>query len=81
MASIGCGKTPHSTAPTSSVVNGMTRHYITDVGSKYNKDVPMRLIFAFHGRTNPNTMVKTYYDLDEVSNGDAIVIYPLGLPE
>jgi len=81
VTSNGCGKAPPSTAPTSSVINGLNRHYITDIGSNYNKDVPMRLIFAFHGRTNPNSQVKTYYDLDEVSNGNAIVIYPLGLPE
>jgi hypothetical protein len=41
----------------------------------------MKLIFAFHGRTNPNTQVRTYYDIEEASRGNAIIIYPLGLPE
>ncbi|HCB51254.1 TPA: hypothetical protein DEP21_01565 [Patescibacteria group bacterium] len=59
----------------------MARHYITVIGNKYNKDTPTKLIFAFHGRTNPNTMVRTYYDVEEASNGNAIIVYPSGLPE
>ena len=41
----------------------------------------MKIIFAFHGRTNSNAQVQEYYDLDKESNGDAIIIYPAGLPE
>lgn len=81
VASAWCGKEPPSTAPTSSVVNGLTRHYITDIGNNYNKDTPIKIIFAFHGRTNPNTEVQQYYDIDEASHGNAIIIYPAGLPE
>jgi polyhydroxybutyrate depolymerase len=80
-ASAGCGKEPPSTVPTSSVVNGLTRHYITVIGNRYDKSTPMKIIFAFHGRTNPNTMVRTYYDIEQASQGNAIIIYPAGLPE
>lgn len=80
-ASAGCGKEPPSTTPTSSVVNGLTRHYITVIGNRYDKNTPIKIIFAFHGRTNPNTEVQEYYDLDEESDGNAIIIYPAGLPE
>lgn len=79
--SAGCGKTPPSPMPTSSVVDGKTRHYITVVPSNYDKNKPLDLIFAFHGRTNPNTMVRTYYKVEEASKGQAIMIYPAGLPE
>ena len=79
--SLGCGRTEPRQAPTSSSVNGELRNYITVIGSKYDKDIPMKLIFAFHGRTNPNTMVRGYYDVEEASRGDAIIIYPSGLPE
>ncbi|MFZ2150788.1 MAG: S-layer homology domain-containing protein [Candidatus Absconditicoccaceae bacterium] len=79
--SFGCGKEPPNIAPTSSIVNGQTRNYITVIGNKYNKNIPMKIIFAFHGRTNPNTMVRTYYDIEKESQGDAIIIYPSGLPE
>lgn len=77
----GCGITPPSSAPSSSVVNGETRHYITAVGSKYDKNTPTKLIFAFHGRTNPNTMVRNYYRIERESQGNAIIVYPSGLPE
>ena len=81
VASVGCGKEIPTTVPTSSVVNGIARHYITVIGNKYDKNTPMKIIFAFHGRTNPNTMVRTYYDIEKESHGDAIIIYPSGLPE
>lgn len=36
----------------------------------------MKLIFAFHGRTNPNTMILTYYKVEQASQGNAIIVYP-----
>jgi len=79
--SAGCGKTPPSSTPSSSKIDGLIRHYITVIPSGYKKDTPIKLIFAFHGRTNPNTMVRTYYKVEEASRGEAILIYPAGLPE
>ncbi len=78
--SAGCGVTPPSATPTSSVVSGVERSYITVIPSNYNKNEPTKLIFAFHGRTNPNTMVRTYYKVEEASRGEVIMIYPAGLP-
>jgi len=63
------------------MVNGLLRHYITVIGNKYNENTPIKLIFAFHGRTNPNTEVRGYYDIEKASQGNAIIIYPAGLPE
>jgi len=77
----GCGKEPPSKAPTSSIVNWITRNYITVVWNKYNKNTPIKLIFAFHGRTNSNTMVRSYYKIEKETNGNAIIIYPSWLPE
>ena len=79
--SLGCGKNPPSTIPTSSIVNNLVRHYITVIGNNYDENTPIKLIFAFHGRTNSNDQVQEYYDIDEESNGNAIIIYPAGLPE
>lgn len=81
VASVGCGKDPPINHPSSSIVNWKVRNYITVIGNKYDKNTPMKIIFAFHGRTNPNTMVRTYYDIEKESQGDAIIIYPAGLPE
>ncbi len=77
----GCGKTVPSTPITSSYVNGLTRNYITEIGNKYTKDTPIKLILAFHGRTNSNEQVRAYYDLNDEVNGNAIIVYPSGLPE
>lgn len=81
VASPGCGKTPPSPVLTQSYVAGMTRHYITVIGNRYDKNTPMKLIIAFHGRTNSNAQVQQYYDIDEESEGNAIIVYPSGLPE
>lgn len=70
-----------SEVPTTSVVNGVTRSYLTTIGKGYEPEEPVPLIVAFHGRTNSNTMVRQYYKLDRVTQGEAIIIYPSGLPE
>ena len=80
-SSPGCGKIPPANPPVSFTVNGLIRHSITVVPSNYNKNTPLSLIFAFHGRTNPNTMVRTYYKVEQASKGQAIMVYPAGLPE
>ena len=79
--SAGCGKTPPSMTPTSSVVSGVTRHYITVIPKNYDKNESKKLIFAFHGRTNSNTQVRGYYKVEQAAGNEAIMIYPSGLPE
>ncbi len=37
---------------------------------------PLRLIFAFHGRTSPNHQVQQYYGLEPVLGQEAIIVYP-----
>lgn len=76
-----CGKLPPWTVPNTSLIGGINRHYITVVWKNYNQNVPMKLIFAFHGRTNPNTMILTYYKVEQASQGNAIIVYPAWLPE
>lgn len=67
--------------PTSTQLNGVTRNFLTTIGNKITASKPVPLIVAFHWRTNSNTMVRQYYKLDRVTNGEAIIIYPSGLPE
>ncbi len=76
----GCWTTPDKT-PTSLQINGKQRNFITSIWNKYNKNTPTKLIVAFHGRTNSNERVRTYYNIEEASKGNAIIIYPSGLPE
>ncbi|MEK7524364.1 MAG: S-layer homology domain-containing protein [Patescibacteria group bacterium] len=77
--SLGCGKDPPQKVPTSSVVNGVARNYITVIPSDYEKNIPKNLIFAFHGRTNSNEMVRRYYGIEKPSRGEAIIVYPSGI--
>lgn len=77
--SAGCGSTPPAEAPTSFTVNGVERSAIVVIPENYNKDEPLPLLFAFHGRTNPNTQVRSYYRLEKAGEGEAIFVYPAGL--
>lgn len=82
VASVWCGLTPPNNPITTLTVNGVDRHFITDIGRAYNQHTPSRLILAFHGRTNSNADVRGYYNLDNVlGHGSDIIIYPSGLPE
>lgn len=78
--SAGCGVNPPSSPPSSSLISNVTREYITVIPKDYNKDKPKKLIFAFHGRTNPNTQVRGYYKVEQAAGNEAIMIYPAGLP-
>ena len=79
--SLGCDMPKPVVAPTEINVNGVVRHVITDVGKNYDPSKPTKLIIAFHGRTNPNSMVRTYYKIQQASQGNAIIVYPAWLPE
>lgn len=79
--SAGCTKSQPLTTPTSIEVNWAQRSIITDLGKNYNQTQPTKLVIAFHGRTNPNTLVRTYYKVDKASDGNIIMVYPSWLPE
>lgn len=72
----GCMRDP--TVPPSSVsVNGVQRNYILVLPQSSSKE-PKPLIVAFHGRTNSNERVKSYFGLDRQA-GDFFVVYPAAL--
>lgn len=76
--SAGCGLTPPGVAPTASTINGVRQTYITDVPSGYDQNMPISLTFAWHGRTNSNSRVRSYYKVYEAAGGDTIMVYPAG---
>jgi polyhydroxybutyrate depolymerase len=49
------------------------------VPSSYDANTPLALTFAWHGRTNPNTRVRTYYKVYEAAAGGTIMVYPAAL--
>jgi len=77
--SLACGKNPPKIVPSKITVGGVERSFITSVPSSYDKNKPIKLVFAFHGRTNSNAMVKGYYKVEEAAKGAAIFIYPSGI--
>jgi polyhydroxybutyrate depolymerase len=75
----GCGRTAPATPPVSIEVGGRPREFISVVPESYDSDVPHRLIFAFHGGTNPNARVRKYYRIEQNSKEPTIFVYPAGL--
>lgn len=79
--SVWCSASKPSRAPSTIMLNGVERSIITDIWNRYNQNKPAKLFVWFHGRTNPNTMVRSYYGVDKAWDGNTIFVYPLGLPE
>ncbi|MFA7284667.1 MAG: S-layer homology domain-containing protein, partial [Candidatus Absconditabacterales bacterium] len=79
--SSGCGEDAPTITPSFSYVDGVKRSYITAIGKHYDKNNPTPLIIAFHGRTNSNEMVRSYYGIEKAAEGNAIIVYPSGLPQ
>jgi polyhydroxybutyrate depolymerase len=75
-SSVGCGETPPLYAPENFSVNDEARSAITVIPDDYDKDDPVALIFAFHGRTSPNWQVRQYFRLETPVQGEAIIVYP-----
>ena len=75
--SAGCGKGKPA-APSSVMVDGIERSFLLNLPSHYVVHDPAPLIVAFHGRTNSNEQVRSYYRLDrEISQ--AFIVYPAAL--
>ncbi|MDQ2696288.1 MAG: hypothetical protein M3Z21_13115, partial [Pseudomonadota bacterium] len=79
--SVGCGRTPPPTPPAAVPVDGRNRDLIAVVPNAYDPRRPHPLVMAFHGRTNPNTQVRGYYDLERHAGEPTIFLYPSGLPQ
>jgi polyhydroxybutyrate depolymerase len=79
--SSGCGAAPPELSPTVVNVDGLERPLLIVVaGGGYDANVPHDLVIAFHGRTNANTEVRGYYDLERYAQRPTVFVYPTGLP-
>ena len=74
----GCGLPPEGPPPASLIVNGRTRSLITSLPMNYDPQVAHSLIIAIHGRTNSNSDVRSYFDLERHAAGPTIFAYPSG---
>lgn len=77
--SIGCGQPAPGSAPTKFMVNDVERSAITVIPADYDPNQQLALVFAFHGRTNSNERVRSYYGLEKADFKKAIFIYPAAI--
>lgn len=77
-SSSGCGLAAPAQNPSQTILNGITRSFITYVPADYNPNQAYPLIFAFHGRTNSNVQVRSYFRL-ESAMPESVIVYPSAL--
>lgn len=77
--SAGCGQPQPESPPVAIEVDGRSRELITVVPDGYEADVPHSLVFAFHGRTTPNTQIRRYLGIERAASRPTIFVYPAGL--
>ena len=62
-------------------LDGVTREYLVAVPQSYNPAKSHALIFGFHGSGGTREQLRRYMNLEQPANGEAIHIYPSGLPQ
>jgi len=75
----GCGVPPPDVPLSLVEVDGRTREFITALPDDFDPAAPHSLVFAFHGRTTPNTQVRRYFGLEEASTRPTLFVYPAAL--
>jgi polyhydroxybutyrate depolymerase len=78
----GCGKDPGAVdgSPQVMMVEGADRQYILAVPPGYDPNKQYPLVFAWHGRGGSGALARLYFKVEEASQGQAIFVYPYGLP-
>ena len=77
----GCSVTEPQITRASIEVQEGWRKMITYIPDDYQAGNPKKLLFAFHGRTNPAKQVRQYYELEKYGNDEYIIIYPSGMQQ
>jgi len=78
--SSGCGAPPER-PPETFHVGGRERHAIVVLPQEYRANRAHALLFAFHGRTNPNAQARRYFGLEAAARGSTIYVYPAALSD
>ncbi len=76
----GCGRAGVATGlrAVDTMVSGQLRHYQVFVPASYDPQVPLRLIFTFHGLGGNGDQIRSYLSLETESAGQALIVYPDG---
>lgn len=77
--SAGCGLDQPAVVPTKFMVRGVERSAIVVIPDNYDSNEQVSLVFAFHGRTNSNERVRSYYGIEKADFNKAIFVYPAGI--
>ncbi|MCX4242748.1 alpha/beta hydrolase family esterase [Paraliomyxa miuraensis] len=77
----GCGL---STSPGETALelelDGVTRSAILVVPDGYDPELPTPLVYAFHGLGSTADVARLYFGVEQAADGQAIFVYPQGLP-
>ncbi len=77
----GCGLDVASGAGTVQIQVGPdTREYLLVIPDGYDPNTPTALVFAWHGRGGSGELARLYFQVEAASGGQAIMVYPDGLP-
>jgi len=80
--SAGCGTQPTDTAEREITrqlsIAGKSRELLIVLPKDYQSGHPHRLVFAFHGRTDTNRKVRSYFQLERAATQPTIFVYPAG---
>ncbi len=73
----GCGKSSRTTT-TTLTINGQQRSFLFTQANYADDNTPSPLIVAFHGRTNSNAQVRSYFGLDRAAS-KYFIAYPAAI--
>ena len=76
--SIGCGKKAPENVLAQIEINGIQRQLIVVIPKNYSPHQPYELVIAFHGRTDNNKKVRSYFQLEKAAKNPTIFVYPAG---
>jgi poly(3-hydroxybutyrate) depolymerase len=62
-------------------VAGVTREYLVAVPQSYDPARPHALVLGFHGSGGTREQLRRYMNVEAPANGDAVFIYPSGVPQ
>lgn len=77
-----CGQPPPFTGvmPQTVEAAGVERDYDLSIPADYDPNKSYPLVFAWHGLGGSGELARLYFKVEEAAQGQAIVVYPDGLP-
>lgn len=75
----GCGGDPGA-IPATLTIQGEERDFFFVLPDDYDPQQAYPLVFAWHARGTSGALAQVYYLVEESANGQAIFVYPDGLP-